>query len=583
MRRIQRFWHYIKLSQKIRLTLLGMFAVITAIGVGGMWHISSVYNQEMYNLGVSNTRIIASELDGMLDSIRVFGDYFVGDDIIQNNLVLVNDPDNLVEAIAAKRALQRRLNSLEGTVSYIKDMALIFPNEDAVHSGDGLPVFSISEMRDNNERAIAAQGRPIWVSDELGNTYYIRQIRLKKYLKLDHMAVLYLKVDIGLLLDRIQERFKIEDELLLTIHHNATILFTNVVDHPEHYVEEHEDYSFVSVAGNKYLVIQERSSESSWYYSHYLDYQRISRQVAWVVVRSSIFLLLAMFVALFLIHLIVKRIIEHLEVLEEKMEHFEEGNMDLSSFPSYATRPDEIGSLHQHFDRMVSRFDTLINDNYLKQLLIKDNTIKMLSQQVNPHFLYNVLDSICWLSESYGAEDIAQMSYSLAHLFRLSISDDQACVPLRQELEFLDHYVKIQSLRFVDRLTYEQHISPHCLGVKVPKFSIQPLLENAIKHSMDLSDEVCKILLSVECGAEEVRISVSNTGSQFDENITEMVQSKKLKQSGNIGLVNIHERIELLFGSEYGLSFNNENDLATVSFTVPRVQGGVDNAEGSDC
>lgn len=573
MKNLRNFWHHLKLGQMLGLVLLVIFALITAIGVAGILHVVSVYNKEMYNLSVSNSRSITSELDGIVDSINVFGDYFVGDDIIQSNLLIVRDSNDQAELSIAKRALMRRLNSLQGTLPHVKDMTLIISNNDSVHSGDAVPYFSHEDMISNNQRAIAAQGKSIWVSDMLGNTYYVRQIRERQYLRLDHLAILYLKIDIGSLLEKIQNRYNSDDEILITVQHDNTVLFSNLIDATDRHhndVDRGKNYSFMTVDGNKYLVIHENSPNDSWQYTHYLNYQAISNQIAKVVLKSGLMLLLAMLIALLIVHFIVRKIIKHLKVLEDKMAYFESGNMDMSHFPSYSKRTDEIGVLHQHFNRMVHRFDTLITDNYLKQLLIKDNTIKMLSQQINPHFLNNVLDSICWLAESYEAFDIAQMSYSLAHLLRLSITDDQACVPLHQEMEFLDHYVKIQQVRFTDRLNVIQQVPPEALDVIVPRFSIQPLFENAIKHSMELSDEVCTVHLSAECTDDLVQICVSNTGSQFDENIADLVRSRQIKETGSIGLVNIDERLRLLFGNQCGLNFENRAGLAIVSFSIPR-------------
>ena len=116
-----------------------------------------------------------------------------------------------------------------------------------------------------------------------------------------------------------------------------------------------------------------------------------------------------------------------IDVILDKMIAFSNGNMDMSSFPSYEKRKDEIGILHQEFDEMVVRFDKLIKDNYIKEIMLKDNKIRMLNQQINPHFLYNVLDSIYWSAQCNGAKDIAKMSYNLARLFRIATADDSLC------------------------------------------------------------------------------------------------------------------------------------------------------------
>lgn len=573
--RIRSLLHHLKLEQKIGVVLILVFGAIVCIGLFEIRHVTSVYDEEMYNVSVINTKSILSELDGILDSVNVFGDYFVGDDIIQTNLSTIKESADLVDISVAKRAIVRRLNSLQGTVPLVKDIALVVASQEIIHSGDGFLLFSDDTNR-ANELAVDSQGQVVWIPDAVGNIYYVRQIRRKEYLKLDHLAVMYLKLDISSILMEIIDRFGLDTSMNLSLYHDDQLLYSSFQidsddsDTLQTFAEGNGRYTIMTVDGHKYFVTNGTLSGSQWRYVHYLDYQSLSNRISSIVLYSVIILLFSMLLSLIIIHYIVKHIIHHLHVLEQKMEHFESGDMDMFNFPSYENRPDEIGVVHQHFDRMVVRFDSLITDNYVKQLLIKDNTIKMLSQQINPHFLYNVLDSIYWLAQGYGAEDIELMSYCLANLFRISISNDEVCVPLRRELEFLDHYIKIQMIRFNDRLLFDMDIPEGLLDVPVPKFSIQPLVENAIKHSMELSDEPCRIILSAEYVGDDAVISIANTGSRFAEDIAERVSSRQIKQGGSIGLVNIDERLQLLFGNSYRLHFRNEAGMAIVFYAVPR-------------
>ena len=180
----------------------------------------------------------------------------------------------------------------------------------------------------------------------------------------------------------------------------------------------------------------------------------------------------------------------------------------------------------------------------------------------NRDFLYNVLDSMYWLAERYKAEDIAKMSYSLANLFRTSISGSELVVPLSKELEFVHHYVEIQTIRFSDMFSFEYTCPDELLSVNVPRFSIQPLVENAVKHAVEENGEVCHVHLSAAAEGNDVVVSISNTGSQFSDDMD-------LEKKGRIGLKNINQRLTLLFGDEYALRFSNENGEAVVSFKVP--------------
>nr|WP_321307115.1 histidine kinase [uncultured Sphaerochaeta sp.] len=549
--------------------------MIVGIGILEIKLITAVYNEEMYKISANITKSMLSGLNGILDSLNVFGDYFVGDNIIQTHLITIKDSDDLIEISSAKRALVKHLHSLQGTVPFLKDIALVVPDQGTMHSGDGFSLFA-QRITGGNDSAIASKGKAIWLADDKDNVYYVRQVRRKEFLKLDHLAFVYLKLHIPSVLADIRKNFNLDTDFKLSIYQDNNLLYSSFHDEmgQEKAIpkvrDENKKYSFTKIDGNKYFVIGGVLSASGWEYANYFDYQDLSNSIFSIVLYSVLVLLLAMLLSFVFVHLIIKHIIHHLNVLENKMTFFESGNLDESIFPSYSQRSDEIGSVHQHFDNMVIKFNSLIKDNYVKQLMIKDNTIKMLSQQINPHFLYNVLDSIYWLAQGYGATDIEQMSYSLANLFRISITDDDACVSLSHELEFLNSYLKIQTIRFTDRLSVEINIPNNLLTIPVPKFSIQPLVENAIKHSMELNDERCAIIVSAEEIGDLVLIKISNSGSAFEDDILQKVHSRQIMQSGSIGLLNIQERLELLFGKEFSLSFQNLNGMACVSFCVPK-------------
>lgn len=241
----------------------------------------------------------------------------------------------------------------------------------------------------------------------------------------------------------------------------------------------------------------------------------------------------------------------------------------------YSTRNDEIGLLHRRFDQTVLNYKRLVHDNYRKQLLLKDAAIRNLEQQIHPHFLYNVLDSIYLLAEAHGAPDIADMSHSLACLFRASVSDGAPTIPIRNELDYLDSYIHIQLLRFQELIHFSSSLDEPCLDVMIPKLSIQPLVENAIKHSIEETGESCKIVLTIADQEKGTYISVSNTGSRFEDDMEYRLRHPKESLSDTleihgIGLRNINERLQLIYGEQCRLHFFNNGPCAVVYFIIPK-------------
>src|SRR5690606_2848016 len=138
---------------------------------------------------------------------------------------------------------------------------------------------------------------------------------------------------------------------------------------------------------------------------------------------------------------------------------------------------DEVGQIQRHFRIMLERINELIQENYIKQLVIKDTQFKALQAQINPHFLYNTLESINWMAKMSKQDRISQMVESLGYLLRLSISEQDSVITLHKELHIVQQYLVIQKLRFEERLDFQLDVPEHLVLCTVPKLSIQPIVE----------------------------------------------------------------------------------------------------------
>jgi two-component system sensor histidine kinase YesM len=175
------------------------------------------------------------------------------------------------------------------------------------------------------------------------------------------------------------------------------------------------------------------------------------------------------------------------------------------------------------------------------------------------------------MAQVQGNEEISTMVLSLGNLFRASIVQQKELITLEEELVFLKSYIQIQEIRFKDRLRFHIDIPESCNQIPVPKLIIQPLVENAIKHSMEFSFEPCEIFVSITEEEDRYRLKVANTGSYFDEDLLEKIRQRTLTPLGTgVGLINIDSRLRLIFGEEYGLSFLNRDGMAMVILQIPK-------------
>lgn len=226
--------------------------------------------------------------------------------------------------------------------------------------------------------------------------------------------------------------------------------------------------------------------------------------------------------------------------------------------------------LHRQFDKMAAQISSLVKENYTKELLVKEAQLKALEMQINPHFLYNTLESINWRAKVIKATVISQMVESLGNLFRAILSHTGQNFTIEEELALVNDYLTIQKCRFGSRLICSINADPALSGICVPKLSIQPLVENAISHAMESICEECVINILVQKKGTYLQILVQNTGSVFEDHLLDKLQDGTITPKGfGIGLLNIDKRFRLMFGENYSFTLYNKNGMATACIQFP--------------
>ncbi|WP_088105740.1 sensor histidine kinase [Halalkalibacter urbisdiaboli] len=247
---------------------------------------------------------------------------------------------------------------------------------------------------------------------------------------------------------------------------------------------------------------------------------------------------------------------------------------------------DEIGTLQQGFNRMVIRLKQLLDEIYytkLKEtemsLQQKEMELRVLQSQMNPHFLYNSLETIRGMALEKDMDDIASMSSALSKLLRYNLKESAHTISIKDELEVCTLYLKIQKYRFEERLDFKIDIPEWALQQQIPKFSLQPLIENSIQHGVDHSfGQTCIQLRAIQKADDYYILEVEDNGPGFQPNVLQSIhhdlQFKDVTKGGSqIGIVNVHRRIEYLFGEGYGLWIESEREKGTkVSIRLPLKQ-----------
>lgn len=291
----------------------------------------------------------------------------------------------------------------------------------------------------------------------------------------------------------------------------------------------------------------------------------------WQMVRIAVATAALIFVAALAVGWVLSRLLSRpLQQLENAMEAFEQ---DADHFAFHAVRGTrEVQNLSDSFGHMVGRIQQLMTTVRDEEIDLRKTELKALQAQINPHFLYNTLDSIAWMCERGKNADAVQMVHALARLFRISISRGHELIPIEKELQHAEAYLQIQKYRYKNQFTYHFTVDEGCLHCLCNKITLQPIIENAIVHGLDLMVDAGHIEITVRPDGGDILLIVADDGIGMEpEQVAALLQNEPSDRTG-IGVKNVNDRLRIYFGPEYGLSITSAPyEGTTVTIRTPRV------------
>ena len=287
----------------------------------------------------------------------------------------------------------------------------------------------------------------------------------------------------------------------------------------------------------------------------------------------SIYVLVAailVIVALVLSNLISRNITRPLQQLRDSMARVQEG--DFRAAEVEVTSRNEVGSLTRSFNVMTSRIQELMKQNIYEQQQKRKSELKALQSQINPHFLYNTLDSIIWMAEGKKNEEVVVMTASLARLLRQSISNEEEQVPIGQEVEYARSYLTIQKMRYKDKLEFQIQVDAQIMRVPIIKLVLQPLIENAIYHGLKYKEGKGLLIVRGYREGENAVIQIKDNGAGMDEQtLSHIFEKHKVNyRSNGVGVYNVQKRLQLYYGMDYGITYSSrQGEGTTASIVIP--------------
>ncbi|MDP2424987.1 MAG: sensor histidine kinase [bacterium] len=264
-----------------------------------------------------------------------------------------------------------------------------------------------------------------------------------------------------------------------------------------------------------------------------------------------------------------KQISDPLNKLKNHMAHIEGGNM-MSEV--HVVGQKEVVLLSKNFNHMIAEIRQLLDRLVQEQKEKRKSEFLALQTQINPHFLYNTLDSIVWLAENNQNKEVVEMVIALSRFFRISISRGKNVISVKDELEHAKQYLHIQKIRYNKKFDYEFIVQPNVYQFSVVKLILQPIIENAIHHGIHSEFESGKIRISAYTTGKKLIFEVENNGYGITpERIQELMQNMRSEEQANsVGLRNVYQRLQLYYGEEADVQIISEQDQMTnVKLIVP--------------
>lgn len=464
-------------------------------------------------------------------------------------------------------------NSLENIYAYDK-------NDQYLFTSDRKGFFSQEDLEDINwgNWSNSDNGTLPWVLrqnpfSKSNDQYYLSAKKTIKnrnnnivdfYLNVNERSIYNLLKNINIREEG--HKFLLDDELNFISHGDLSLIGKNVEIlgiSKKDFIENQEGF-IKCIDKNEYLVVFTTSNYLNWKYVALIPTEGIYVGVNKIIGLAIIISFIVLIVDIVGILMISNNIYNPIRKLKIAMELAGGGNFEtvLNN-----TRKDEFGIVFRSYNVMVKRIQNLINEVYVENLLKKEAEMKVLHNQINPHFLYNTLDVLHWMVKANNVEDTCNIIFSLSNFYRLVLSEGKNIVKISEALSLIDHYLIIQKNSFRKNFTYCYEIENGIVDYNIPKLILQPIVENAIIHGFGKKKGYKEIKITGNIESKYIILRICDNGIGISKKKLDKIRyDLKLgiyNTRGNFALQNINQQIQSICGKECGLTIESQEHNGT--------------------
>ncbi|MCL6515504.1 sensor histidine kinase [Alicyclobacillus sp.] len=580
LRRLGQRYRDLKIRDKMVLAFSALLVVYTLIGVLLVEAVTWYGNAKLFEEASGELNVGSSIINSELRRIEDFSFQIMADDSVQAALVQIADHPEGYDTFVRRDALFKQLITLFQDSRYLGYIDL--QSADGTHftvGNDGavldLEPAELAQIRD-------ARGGHVWILRPGSPSFApalvsAREIRDKNSLSLRPIGLLSMKVDV----DRLAHTYiELSGGKEIVIARSGALVYASSPEVATLYPKLARDvntWRILDTARGRVFATHLGTRYAGFDYYTLIPYDAMFSGLWKVKAACIVADILLCLVSLWLIRRLAAGLTRPLEELTGQMKQVQTGDWplagpDTDGGPSGA---DEIGQLYVNFHRMLRRIDQLVEENYVQKLWAKEAEFQALQAQIHPHFLYNTLNSINWLAKINRQHTISRMVEALGAMFRSLMDRERTIIPLAEELALVRNYLTIQEVRFGARLQCDIRVDDGMLDCQIPKLTLQPLVENAIKHGLERVVGTFHIRIRGRLHGEEMTLTVSDDGPGMAQEVIQRVLEGP-EASGKIGLRNIQQRLKSRYGERYGLTIRAQPGKGTaVTLRLPCQKAGL--------
>ena len=581
MKKYRGYWYKkyvdLKLAEKMIIVYILMLGSCFLISIVALQISFNIYDEKLYEKSVQELDFFIQEVNRSLDEVEKISYNLALDTRIQEHLSKMKTMNPVTgEYSFAEYQLRMLLNNELSMSDMISN--IIYTNEKNTEFVVGIATGIIEDELYASVMDQMHEAKGAYIVQQPTEEYpYLlsgRDIRKHIDASLDYLGSLLITSNISGMIEKNIDNLEAASSALC-VYSDEGVIYENKDNMMSYLPEMKGDSGYQITKGTrqKYFVCHLRSSKTGWTYVNAFPYTDIYGQnqlLRYLTIGGFLFLFL---VSALILKKLAHVIVKPLAHLTESMQIVENGDFDKArEFLGNSTQKDEIGLITQEFKVTLDKIDHLIQENYKKQILLKDTKYKMLQAQINPHFLYNTLNSIHWMIRSKKNDEAAEMTVALGTILRSALNK-QPYVTIEEELECLRKYMTIQKYRYRKRLEFSMECDVSGCYM-IPHMTLQPLVENSIYHGVEKMLKPCTIDVKIEEDKEGIIISVSDNGPGMTGEELEAVRNFTAETKGHgIGLKNIYERLKMAFDDKADFHINSVCGEGTVvTIRLPRIE-----------